>query len=254
MLVKAVSFSNQFTPLSFQGNHSVKITPNTFERAPQNSVKRGAKVLLPFAILALLVGLGMSCKTATGSSTDDDTTTETPATPTKPTDPAKPTQSAVQTALINFAKILGISTSTNDITGFGYTDNNSLTSNTLSLNTNDTTSSELVYDGTSVDQIQGTTSYIRNKITKTSDDGVIIKKYNTIDGNAASETNPWINCENYKYILAPNGTDLLKYSLNLDDTKNVLVAKISPESDSSLLVTTPDDLQYELTDIAVTTK
>lgn len=207
--------------------------------------------------LAFLVALGgasiiTSCSNPT-SSTNNSSSTDGPVTP--PTNPV--TQSPVQKDLIMLAKTLGIcpSTTTADITDFSYTDGNELTSNSLTLNTKDSTQDELIFDGTSLDKFFGATKTIRYILTLDPKDGqLVINRYNTGDGNPASSTNPWINYSSNKYIADSANNCINKYSLNDDGTTKDLISTITPESDTSLLVNTTDGNIYEITDISIKTK
>ncbi len=98
------------------------------------------------------------------------TTTATTATPTvAPTATQTPiptvTQPSVQTGMSNIGTILGLNVPSNEITNISYYDGNKDTVNTLSLNTNESINNEQIYDGTSINQGMGTTSYVRHKIT-----------------------------------------------------------------------------------------
>lgn len=174
----------------------------------------------------------------------------------EPTDPTIPTdtQSPVQTRILSLAASLGLTSSTKNITSVQYYDSNDDTKHSLTLNTEESTDNELVFDGTSVDQFFGTTNYVRHRITKTSDDAIIVKQYVTDDGLPASATTSWASSKSYKYALNADASGVEKYLLEQDGTVKKLLATIYPETSTSLSAITPEENSYQISDITITTE
>lgn len=255
MLVNSISSFNTSKVAGLKTNRNENCVENTsFTGLSMSPTHK--KISLPLAAALMLAALGLvslasSCSTGgvTNGGSDVPATTNQPNPPTPPT----VTQSPVQTEMLSIAKILGLSSSTKDIIGFSYTDGIYNIANTLTLNKKLSSDNELVYDGTALNQDLGTTNYVRHKITKT-DNCIIVKEYNTKDGKPLTDTSVLINYASSKYVLDNTIGCVNKYSINDDGTVKQFLATISPESDTSLLVTDADENMYELTDILITTK
>lgn len=261
MLVGSVSSLNSNRLVSLKTKRNENVIENTaFTGIPVKTVHRKASKMVPIALMLVALGLGTleNCKSPV---TPPPTEEPTPPVVTPPETPVTPpvtppvVQSPIQVNMLNMVKMLGLSSSTNDITSFGYYDESEDSVNSLTLNTTATSDNELVYDGTSVDQLFGTTNYVRYKITKPDNEGIIVKKYKTSDSNPPSFETTWSNYSiNSKYVMNSDATGAEKYSLNLDDSAKNLLATISPNSTTSLSATTPNDDIYEISSISITTK
>lgn len=155
------------------------------------------------------------------------------------------TQFLVQPEMSNIAKALGLNAPLTEITNINYSDGGEGTVNKLSLNKSESTDFERVYDGTSVNQeMGGTTSYVRYRITNPSGDGTVVKVYKTSDGKPPSAATTWLPDKKFKYITDASGVE--KYSLNLDGSINELLATILPDTESSLIVMTSSGDIYQI--------
>lgn len=255
MLVNSIS--------SFSTNKVAALKTKRNENCVENTSFTGLsmspthkKISLPLAAALMLAALGLgSLATSCNNGVTPTPGNEVPQ-PTPPTPPTPPTvtQSPVQKTMISAAEALGLlpaTDSTADIKSFTYYNEAEDTTRILSLNTTESSDNELVYDGTAIDSY--TTNYIRQKITQVNG-GIMVKEYMTSDGNPISATSVFNSPANNKYILDTNTGCVNKYSLNSDGSIKKLLATISPDSTTSLLVTTPTDDTYQLTGISITTK
>lgn len=253
MLVNSISLSNSSRVVNFKSKHQQNaqaFNHNVIE--PMEGVKKHNKITAPIMLTAAILSIASlpiiftSCFSSVN-----------PIEKPQPTPPPVD-KYPVQTEMLSIAKILGVcpKTASGAITSFNYTDNSDDTTKTLTLNSSESSDSELVYDGTSLDQDWGTTKYIRYKLTQSSNDGgLIVKQFNTKDGNAPSDTSIWVSYSaDSKYVQDKTSGEIKKYSINPDGSTKDLVATITPETDSSVLVTTADENIYEITGISVTTK
>lgn len=245
-------------------NFTSKIPPNTekcnhYATESMTTVQKQIKIMNPILLVVLLAAMvftALSCSSpkqsvpakATPTPTSGDVATPTPTSPVATPTPAV---SPVQNGMINMLETLGILTKGSTVKSFNWTDYSDNTINALNLNKEESSNNQQIYYGTSVNMDFGTTKYIRCKITKPSDGVVIVQQYTTSDGNAPSSTNTWKPNLNVKYVEDSQTGYVKKYSLNPDGSINQLLATISPETENSLWVTTPNGDEYGIGDISV---
>jgi len=267
MLVNSIGNLNTkkgiyYSPQKTQNNQSFG-TQNSITTS-KHQISTFKKAALPLAFVAALFAGAI---TLTSCKNDPKPSSVDPVVP-PIIDPV--TQSPVQKAMLDIVKILGLDCSqeisesssisrsytavTGDLKSFEYYDGSTNTDNILTLNTNESSDNELVFDGTSFNQDFETTSYVRYKITESSDKGIIVKQYKTADGNPPTAETTWEPWVNIKYIQDNEANCIEKYSLNSDDTVKELLATISPDTETSLLVTTKDEEIYVINGISITTK
>lgn len=247
MLVNSVSSFNPSKSASLKQNQNGNgfQGPTFAGVAPIKAGHHKNPITIPVALMLAVLGVG-----AAASCTQPNNPI--PTTPTTPTEPVI-TQSPVQISMLSALNLLGLTSSTKDVTNFSYSDGINNTKNELSLNTSKSTDSELVYDGTSFNQDFETTSFIRHKITK-SGDGIIVEVYKTMDENPPSDSTIWMPNQKYKYIKNADATAIEKYSINSAASTEKLLATISPDSPTSLIATTGNGDIYPINDISITTK
>lgn len=202
-------------------------------------------------------GTGTPTGTNTPTGTTDPTETTDPTGTTDPSNPIDPvvTQSPIQAGMATLVKALNLSSSTKDIKGFNYYNENDNAHISLNLKEAESTDEALVYAGTSIEQKNKKTNTYNIKyiIKQTTDGGTIISIYKESENNGSSNADKWKNYSNYKYILNPATGYIEKYQLTPEGSEKKLLETIKPDSPTSLSVIDKQGNTHKISGISITT-